>query len=74
MKNWTKPEVEKLSIGATAHNWTGIYRDGGYIGDGIISGHGTWTKPTPTPAPTSTPTPTPTPSPTPTLTPEGGLS
>lgn len=45
MKNWDKPEVEELQISETAHGWTGIYRDGGYLGDGEISGHLTWTKP-----------------------------
>lgn len=58
MKTWTKPEVEQLSIGATAHNWTGFYRDGGYIGDGQISGH--LQKEKPTPIPTATPTAEPT--------------
>lgn len=45
MKKWNTPVVEELSINETAHNWTGIYRDGGYIGDGEISGHLSWTKP-----------------------------
>lgn len=45
MKTWSEPIVEELNINETAHNWTGIYRDGGYIGDGIISGHLSWEKP-----------------------------
>lgn len=45
MKKWNTPVVEELSINETAHNWTGIHRDGGYIGDCIISGHLSWTKP-----------------------------
>lgn len=45
MKKWTSPEVKTLAIEETAHNWTGIYRDGGYIGDGEISGHLSWSKP-----------------------------
>ena len=45
MKTWSKPIVEELNINETAHNWTGIYRDGGYIGDGVISGHLSWNKP-----------------------------
>lgn len=45
MKTWSKPIVEELNINETAHNWTGIYRDGGYIGDGVISGHLSWEKP-----------------------------
>ena len=42
MMKWVKPSVEEININETAHNWTGIYRDGGYIGDGEISGHLTW--------------------------------
>ena len=45
MKTWNEPIVEELNINETAQNWTGIYRDGGYIGDGIISGHLSWDKP-----------------------------
>lgn len=45
MKKWNVPAVEEINISETAHNWTGIYRDGGYIGDGEISGHLSWTKP-----------------------------
>ena len=45
MKKWNTPVVEELSINETAQNWTGIYRDGGYIGDGVISGHLSWDKP-----------------------------
>ena len=45
MKTWSEPIVEELNINETAHNWTGIYRDGGYIGDGVISGHLSWEKP-----------------------------
>ena len=45
MKKWENPSVEELNINETAHNWTGIYRDGGYIGDGEISGHLSWDKP-----------------------------
>ena len=45
MKIWSEPIVEELNINETAHNWTGIYRDGGYIGDGVISGHLSWEKP-----------------------------
>lgn len=45
MKKWNAPSVEELNINETAHNWTGIYHDGGYIGDGQISGHLSWEKP-----------------------------
>ena len=44
-KMWQAPEISELDISETAHNWTGIYRDGGYIGDGVISGHLSWDKP-----------------------------
>lgn len=52
MKNWERPVVEEVNINETAHNWIGIYRDGGYIGDGIISGHLSWDKPDDKPAET----------------------
>ena len=45
MKKWNTPVVEELSISATEHRWTGIYGDGGYIGDGVVSGHLSWDKP-----------------------------
>lgn len=45
MAKWNKPEIEELGIEATEHKWIGIYRDGGYIGDGEISGHLSWEKP-----------------------------
>ena len=45
MKNWTVPSVEELNINETAHNLFGSHHDGGYVGDGIISGHLTWEKP-----------------------------
>jgi len=57
MKKWNTPVVEELSINETAHNWTGIYRDGGYIGDGEISGHLSWTKPEEATQPTTPVTP-----------------
>ena len=44
-KTWEMTSVEEVSISKTEHNWTGIYRDGGYIGDGVISGHLSWDKP-----------------------------
>lgn len=46
MMKWVKPSVEEININETAHNWFGAYRDGGYIGDGEVSGHLTWDKPT----------------------------
>lgn len=44
MKQWQEAKLQQLDIEETAHNWTGIYRDGEYIGDGEISGHLTWEK------------------------------
>ena len=44
MKQWQEAKLQQLDIEETAHHWTGIYRDGGYIGDGEISGHLTWEK------------------------------
>ncbi|MBE5937541.1 MAG: hypothetical protein E7265_05880 [Lachnospiraceae bacterium] len=45
MKTWNTPEIKELNIEETAHNWIGIYKDGGYIGDGEVSGHLSWEKP-----------------------------
>ena len=45
MKKWVTPDINAVEISKTEHNWTGIYRDGGYIGDGEISGHLSWCKP-----------------------------
>ena len=45
MKKWIKPELTSLDLRETAYNWTGKYHDGGYIGDGILSGHLTCDKP-----------------------------
>lgn len=55
MKNWNTPEVAELDVKETAHNWTGCYKDGGYVGDGVISGHLSWDKPETTPEPTPEP-------------------
>lgn len=56
MKTWINAEVIELEINKTEYHWTGIYKDGGYVGDGIISGHLTWHKPAPTPTPGPGPT------------------
>ena len=45
MKKWNAPSVEELNINETAHNWRGNSWDGGYIGDGQISGHLEYKKP-----------------------------
>ena len=45
MKAWNRPEITELNISETAHNWFGNSRDGGYLGDGQISGHLEWKKP-----------------------------
>ena len=39
MKKWNAPSVEELNINETAHNLFGNSWDGGYIGDGVLSGH-----------------------------------
>lgn len=41
MKKWNAPVVEELSLESTAHGLFKRYWDGGYVGDGIISGHTT---------------------------------
>lgn len=58
MKKWNTPVVEELKITETAHDLFGIYRDGGYIGDGQISGHLSWTKPAQPTEPTQPTDPT----------------
>ena len=70
MKKWNSPEINSIDISSTEHDWLGLYKDGGYIGDGEISGHLTWDKPscpdngpsnsTPSPAPDSIPSSDPT--------------
>ena len=42
MKKWNAPSVEELNINETAHNLFGNSWDGGYIGDGVLSGHLGW--------------------------------
>lgn len=49
MKKWNEAEFVELNINETAHNWIGLYSDGGYIGDGEVSGHLSWEKPEPRP-------------------------
>lgn len=39
MKTWNDATLEELNLNETAHQWLGTQRDGGYIGDGVISGH-----------------------------------
>lgn len=63
MKKWEAAELNCLDISETAHQWKLDFKwDGGYIGDGKISGWGGG-NPTPTPTPTPTPSPEPTPDP-----------
>ena len=45
MKKWNAPSVEELNINETAHNLFGNSWDGGYIGDGVLSGHVGWKEP-----------------------------
>ena len=64
MKKWERAEINCIEISATEHQWwPSCSRDGGYFGDGEISG---WFGPDPAPAPTPTPCPAPTPDPEPT--------
>ncbi len=42
MKTWENAEMVELNISETAHQWVGDSWDGGYIGDGQISGHSKW--------------------------------
>ena len=42
MKAWQNAEMMELNICETAHQWVGNSWDGGYIGDGQISGHAEW--------------------------------
>lgn len=39
MKKWNAPVVAELEINKTEFKACGQYTDGGYIGDGILSGH-----------------------------------
>lgn len=45
MKKWETPSIAELDISKTEHRLFGQYSDGGYIGDGILSGHSSWDKP-----------------------------
>jgi hypothetical protein len=47
MKKWQKPELEMLKLEATEYRLFGNTCDGGYLGDGIISGHSKWKCPPP---------------------------
>ena len=38
-KIWNNPAIDELSLSETTYHVFGTKRDGGYIGDGIISGH-----------------------------------
>ena len=39
MKKWETPAIAELNINETEHTWSDFPKlDGGYIGDGIISG------------------------------------
>lgn len=39
MKVWENAELRELNIAETAYSCSGRNFDGGYIGDGILSGH-----------------------------------
>ena len=39
MKNWNSPEIVELNVNDTEHQWEFSWEwDGGYLGDGKISG------------------------------------
>ena len=58
MKKWNAPAVITVELNETAHQWKfSCSRDGGYLGDGKLTG---WFGPDPV-CPTPTPTPDPTP-------------
>ena len=42
MKTWSNPVLAELDIRSTEYKLFGNKRDGGYVGDGIISGHLEW--------------------------------
>lgn len=52
MKNWMNAELLELEINKTEYHIFGFYSDGGYVGDGIISGHLTFKEPKPPEEPT----------------------
>lgn len=39
MKKWNAPVVAELDINKTEKSWCGNYTDGGFIGDGEVTGH-----------------------------------
>lgn len=39
MKSWITPETVELNISSTEHSSCGKHLDGGYLGDGQLSGH-----------------------------------
>lgn len=44
MKKWNAAEIEELNIEETAYGIFGWYKDGGRVGDGILTGHLTFDK------------------------------
>ncbi len=68
MKKWQNAEIRCVDLSGTEHQWKLSWEcDGGYFGDGKISG---WfgpdpcpPRPNPTPAPTPRPVPQPEPTP-----------
>lgn len=39
MKKWETPVIDELNIKETAYHCVGADKDGGYVGDGKLSGH-----------------------------------
>lgn len=67
MKKWERAEITCLDIAETSHKVRFEFSlDGGYLGDGKLSG---WFG-KPDPAPSSNPTPAPAPAPAPEVTPD----
>ena len=42
MKQWKQPEMLEVEIAETEHDLFGVHLDGGFTGDGDISGHMTF--------------------------------
>ena len=59
MKKWNAPAISCVEISKTEHKWLGNSWDGGYIGDGELSGHLEWKDPRSGCGSRNTPTPDP---------------
>ena len=69
MKKWERAEITCLDIAETSHDWRFQFScDGGYLGDGKLSGW--FGQPDPAPSTNPTPAPAPAPAPAPEVTPD----